>query len=193
MMNIETLKSLGIAPEELGERIVDQAVDRLLNTLGFDPESNEEIQYVSKFQRQIQERLQKAVDEKIAAIAAEHLIPRVGELIEKANMTQTTKFGEPKGAPMTFMEYIAHRAEVYMSENVDHKGESKQETNNEYGWRAEGPRLVVFMKMYIRDTMEKQAKEAVSDVNKVIAQNIQKAAMQAIAAAANSLKVEVKV
>jgi hypothetical protein len=39
--------------------------------------------------------------------------------------------------------------------------------------------------------MEKAAKEAVTDVNKVIAKNIEKAAKDAIASAAGALKVTV--
>jgi hypothetical protein len=131
------------------------------------------------------------VDEKIAALAAVHLIPRVGEMIEKADMRQTNRYGEPKSPPMTFKEYIAHRAEVYMSEDVNYHGKSKAEDGDGYNWRSEGPRLTVLMRGYIRDTLEKHAKEAVTDVNKVIAKNIETAARQAITAAAASLKVAV--
>lgn len=38
-MDIKTLEALGISPEALGERIVDQAVDVLLSTTGFDPDT----------------------------------------------------------------------------------------------------------------------------------------------------------
>jgi hypothetical protein len=96
---------------------------------------------------------------------------------------------------MTFKEYIAHRAETYMTEDVNYHGNSKAdlEAKNEstYDWRSCGPRLTVLMKLYIKDTMEKAAKEAVTDVNKVIAKNIEKAARDAIASAANALKVSV--
>ena len=192
-MDIKTLESLGINPETLGDRIVDQAVSALLSATGFDPDSEQETRYESRFKKAIETRIQKAVDEKIAALAAVHLIPRVAELIEKADMRKTNRYGEPQSPPMTFKEYIAHRAETYMTEEVDHFGNSKAdlEAKNEstYNWRSSGPRLTVLMKLYIKDSMEKSAKAAVSDVNAVIAKNIEKAAKDAIASAASSIKV----
>ena len=194
-MDIKTLESLGINPESLGDRIVDQSVEALLSSTGFDPDSEQETRYESRFKKAIETRIQKAVDEKIAALAAVHLIPRVGELIEKADMRKTNRYGEPQSPPMTFKEYIAHRAETYMTEEVDHFGNSKAdlEAKNEstYNWRSSGPRLTVLMKLYIKDSMEKSAKAAVSDVNAVIAKNIEKAAKDAIASAASAIKVGV--
>ena len=189
-MDIETLKALGLSVEDLGGRIVDQAVDMLLSSTGFNPDTEEETRYESRFKREIESRVQKAVDEKIAALAAVHLIPRVGEMIEKANLLQTNKYGEPKGEPMTFIEYIASRAEVYMSEDVDMHGKSKSESGD-YSWRVSGPRLTVLMRSYIRETLEKHAKDAIKDVNAVVAKNIEKAARDAITNAASAMKVSV--
>lgn len=190
-MDIKTLESLGISPEELGQRVVDQAVETLLSSTGFNPDTEEETRYESRFKREIEARVKDAVDQKIAALASVHLVPRVGEMIEAADMRKTNGYGEPYSPPMTFKEYIAHRAEAYMSENVDINGKSKEESGDSYSWRSCGPRLTVLMRNYIRDTMETAAKAAVTDVNKVIAKNIEKAARDAIAAAAGAIKVNV--
>ena len=189
-MDIETLKSLGIDPETLGERIVEQAVESLLHNRGFDEDGEPAGTYASDFKRRIEAKIQEAVDAKIEALAAEHVVPKVGEMIENANMQQTSTYGEPKGEPMTFLEFIAARAEAYMSEPVNLQCESKRETKA-YEWRAEGPRLTVLMRMYIRETLEKHARAAVTDVNKVIAENIKKSALDAITDAAVKLKVSV--
>ena len=162
-----------------------------MNSTGFDPENDVEVRYASKFQKEISARIQKAVDAKIAALAEVHLVPRVGEMIERANMVKTNQYGEAKSPPMTFKEYIAHRAEEYMAESVDSGGKSKAEANDYHNWRADGPRLTVLMKTYIRETLDNHAKAALSDVNKAIAMNIQKAASEAIAKAAAALKVSV--
>ena len=194
-MDVKTLEALGISPEELGQRIVDQAVEALLNTTGFNPDTEEETRYESRFKREIEARVQKAVDQKIAALAEVHILPRVGEMIEQADMRKTNGYGEPKSPPMTFKEYIAHRAEVYMAEDVDYHGNSKADLEargkSTYDWRSCGPRLTVLMRNYIRDSLEKQAAAAITDVNKVIAKNIENAARNAIAAAAAGLKVSV--
>jgi hypothetical protein len=76
-----------------------------------------------------------------------------------------------------------------MSEPVDWQGKTKQEGG--YDWKSEGPRLTVLMKLHIKDALDKEAKAAVSDVNKVIAKNIERAARDAINSAAASLKVSV--
>lgn len=194
-MDIKTLEALGISKEELAERIIESAVGQLLSSTGFDPETDEEKRYESRFKREVEARVQKAVDAKIAALAEVHVLPRVGEMIEAADMRKTNRYGEPKSPSMTFKEYIAHRADVYMTEDVDYHGNSKAdlEAKNEstYNWRCCGPRLTVLMRNYIRDSLEKQAKAAITDVNKVIAKNIEKAARDAISAAAASLKVSV--
>ena len=189
-MDIKTLEALGISPEDLGNRIVDQCVEALLNSTGFNPDTEEETRYESRFKREIEARIQKAVDEKIATLAAVHLIPKVGEMIEMADMRKTNAYGEAKTPPMTFKEYIAHRSEEYMSEAVNIRGLSKAEDNN-YQWQAAGPRLTILMRIYIRETLEKHAKAAITDVNKVIAKNIETAARDAITAAASALKVAV--
>jgi hypothetical protein len=194
-MDIKTLEALGISTDELGDRIVDQAVETLLSSTGFNPDTEEETRYESRFKREIEARVQKSVDEKIAALAAVHILPRVGEMIEKADMRKTNCYGEPQSQSMTFKEYIAHRAEAYMTEDVDFHGNSKAdlEAKNEstYNWRSCGPRLTVLIRNYIRDTLEKHAQTAISDVNKVIAKNIEKSARDAITAAAAALKVSV--
>lgn len=189
-MDIKTLEALGVSTEDLTDRIVDQAVNALLYSNGFNPETEEEVTYESKFKREIENKIQKTVDAKIAAIAAQHILPRVGELIEAANMVQTNKWGEAKSAPMSFKEYIAHRADAYMCEEVDINGKSKGEGDS-YSWRSCGPRLSVLMRSYIKDSMETAAKSAVNDINKVIAKNIEKAAKDAIAATAANIKVSV--
>ncbi|OZI56766.1 hypothetical protein [Bordetella genomosp. 4] len=188
-MDIKTLEALGVSVEDLADRIVDQAVSVLLSSTGFDPDSEEEFSYESRFKREIEKRVQESVDAKIAALAAEHLVPRVGEMIENADMRQTNRYGEPVTPKMTFKEYIAARAETYMTEDVDHNAKSKAESGDSYNWRASGPRLTVLMRTYIRETLEQHAKAAVTDVNKVIAKNIENAAKDAITAAAQAIKV----
>ena len=190
-MDLNTLTALGINKEDLFERVVEQTVSFLLSTSGFDSESEQEVSYATKFKREIEKRIQKAVDDKIAALAEVHLIPRVGELIESANLQKTNSYGEAKGAPMSFIEYIASRADAYMSENVDINGKSKEEGDS-YNWRSVGPRLTVLMRGYIRETLEAHAKNAISDVNKVLAKGMEKAATDAIHAAAAAVKVSVQ-
>jgi hypothetical protein len=191
-MDIETLKALGMNTEELGDRIVDQAVSALLRSTGFDPENDVEVTYDTQFKKQINERIKAAIDNKISALAEKHVVPMVGDLIEKTNFQSTNGYGEPKGPAVTFREYIVSLAEKYMSDDVDYNGRSKQESKDSYNWSKDGPRLMVLMKMYIRETMEKAAKSAVNDVNKESAKSIANAALDAIQKTVASIKVSVQ-
>lgn len=61
-----------------------------------------------------------------------------------------------------------------------------QQARRLYIWRGSA---IVLMKLYIKDTLEKSAKNAINDVNKVIAKNIELAAKDAIQACAAAIKV----
>jgi len=189
-MDLKSLEALGITAESLAQRIVDQAVESLLSSTGYDEDGERAVTYESRFKREIEKKVTEAADAKISALAAVHLVPRVGEMIEAADMRQTNKYGEPTTPHLTFKEFIAARAESYMTEDVDVNGNTKGEGDS-YNWRSSGPRLTVLMRMYITTTLETHAKAAMTDVNKVIANNIEKAARDAINAAAAALKVQV--
>ena len=189
-MDLKSLEALGITAESLAQRIVDQAVESLLSSTGYDEDGEENGTYATRFKREIEKKVTEAADAKISALAAVHLVPRVGEMIEAADMRQTNKYGEPTTPRLTFKEFIAARAESYMTENVDGNGNAKGEGDS-YNWRSSGPRLTVLMRIYIKTTLEAHAKAALTDVNKVIAKNIEKAARDAINAAAAALKVQV--
>ncbi|SIS99800.1 hypothetical protein [Achromobacter sp. MFA1 R4] len=157
-MDIKTLEALGVTSRiwPIGSWI--RPSTHWLSSTGFNPDTEEETRYASRFKREIEARVQKAVDEKIAALAAVHIVPRVGEMIEQANMRKTNGYGEPKGPSLTFKEYIAHRAEVYMTEEVDYHGNSKADleakSESTYNWRNCGPRLTVLMRNYIADSLK---------------------------------------
>jgi len=185
-MDINTLKALGLSPEELGQRLVSQAVDVLLYTTGFDPQTEEESRYDAKFKREIEARVQQAVDFKIAALAEAHILPKIGEMVERANLRATNQWGEPKGEAMSFIEYLASRADAYMSEQVNDAGQSKAEAKDSY-WRPSGSRVTVLMKLYIQDHLNRAAQAAVKDVNKAVAQGIEAAAVTAIRNAADAI------
>lgn len=192
-MDTKTLKTLGIDLKELEEKIVEQAVQALLNETGFDEDGELTGIYETRFSKAIQAQVMKAVDAKIEQIAAELIVPRVGELIEKCDMTLRNRFGEPKTPePTTFREYIAARAEEYMSEDVNCHGKSKREDDS-YGWKRSGPRVLVLMRNYIQSTLEAHAKNAVSDINAVVAAAMTKASAEAIAKVRDGVKVSIAV
>jgi hypothetical protein len=189
-MDIETLKQLGVNVEDLQEKIIERAVRVILSGIRYDEDEEHEWTIVEGIKKDVEKRVKEAVDAKISKIAEEHVTPKVGEMIDKITLQESNGWGEPKGPALSFREYIVARAEAYMSEGVDSSGKSQKEADR-YSWKQEGPRLLVLMKNYIYDTLNKAASNAVTDVNKVIAKNIANAAQAAIEAAGKDLSVKI--
>lgn len=183
-MNQEMLQTLGITADDLIERIVSRAVDELLNPRAYNDDSISD-----DMARKVLALVQSAVDAKVSEVARDHLIPRIGELIEKATLTETNRFGEPKNEPMSFVEYLANCAERYMTEDVNSEGLNRSE--GDYRWSKVGPRITVLMKLRIKEALEEHTKRALKDVNAELAKAMQKAAADAISSAASAIKVSI--
>ena len=190
-MNIN-LEALGLTTEDIAERVVDAAVEAILyETIAAD-DSGYKTHRISRIMEQVKAQIKAAVDAKISEIAATHVLPKIGEMISGVALQETNRFGESIGKPLTFIEYLAHRAETYMSEPVDKSGRSKAESDQQYDWKPAGPRLTVLMRMELKESLDRAAKSAVTEVNKALAEMLQQSAATAIAAAAKDAAVNIK-
>ncbi|MCP4569575.1 MAG: hypothetical protein GY841_18515 [FCB group bacterium] len=134
-----TLESLGLTQEEITERIIDNMVDRLMKQCSFD-EDGDECHRSSELWKKLQVKIEERIDTAIEEIADKHVIPKVDTFIENLVLQQTNKWGEAKGEPVTFVEYMVERAMSYMTDKVDDCGKSKSESNT-YGWSGTQTRL----------------------------------------------------
>jgi len=189
-VNIDTLELLGISKEILISKVVDNCVEALLYGNDFD-EDGTETRYVSKFKLEIEKKIQKIVDDKITEIANVYIVPKIGEMVESANLQITNGFGEPIGPRKTFIEYIADRASNYMSEKVNCNGISKAESDRPYDWRESGPRITVLMQMYIKEVLEQTARNSMKDVNSIMVKAIRQSAIDAVSAVAKDFKISI--
>ena len=75
------LESLGITKDDLQERIVESAVDRLMNDRTEDEDGRS---YINKstLQRELEKHIVAHVNERIGQLAAEHVLPRVTEIVD---------------------------------------------------------------------------------------------------------------
>jgi hypothetical protein len=89
-MNID-FAALGFTKEDLQNRVVDQICDRLL-TSG-DEEGHSWINE-SKLQKDLDELIRQRIDERVTALANEHVLPNVQAIIENWTLQETSQWGE---------------------------------------------------------------------------------------------------
>ncbi len=110
------LEDLGLTHEELQEKVIEGAVNALLDRTvrTFDPEEGEdEHQVPTLFKRAIEEQIGRRVD----SIGAT-LEPKVNEIIKAMVFQRTTGWGEAQGKPFTFTEYMVDKHLHYEIENA---------------------------------------------------------------------------
>jgi hypothetical protein len=110
-MTALTIEALGLSKDELIERLIDKAAEDLLSDRTYDedgePYGRRHSQFRAALDKRIAERIDKAIDE----IAAKNVLPNVAAYVEGLCLQATNEWGEKKGAPVTFIEYLVKRAE----------------------------------------------------------------------------------
>lgn len=191
-MNAITIESLGLSKESISDRIVDQAVERLLFNLDDTDEYGNVTGQKSKFQDQMNERIRSRIDAAVDAIAAKHVLPNVEIYLETLCLQETNTWGEKRGAKLTFVEYLVGRAERYLTEEVDHEGKGKGE--NTWGnWNKKSTRVAYLVHKHLQYNIETAMKQAIADANTNIVGGIEQAVKIKLAEVAASLKVSVAV
>lgn len=176
-MNEITLESLGLTRDD----ICDRVVDRLCGELG----SYED------FEGQVQGKVREAVDAAVSKMADEHILPNVHQYLENLCLQETNRWGEAKGKPVTFIEYLVQRAEAWMTEKVDYQGKAKTERDS-YSWRENGTRVEFMIHEHLQYSISTAMKQALADANKTIVGGLQEAVKVKLNEIARKLKVEVK-
>lgn len=188
-MSTITLESLGFTKEDLQERVIEHISAQLLAGKTYDEDGNEEYAD-SQFKRKLEERLKKHLDDRVNAIAEEHLLPRVTTLMETLVLQTTNKWGEKKGEPVTFIEYLVQRAEEYIKEDVNHAGKSRSEDS--YSWSKSTTRIAYMIHQHLQYNIETAMKKALQEANSAIAGGIEKAVKIKLEEIAAGMKVAVQ-
>jgi hypothetical protein len=179
------LNDLGMTKEELQEKVIDRICAQVLESTSFD-DDGEERSRPSSFHGKLIALVKKTVDEKIDQIAQASVLPNVAAFIDKLTLQETTKWGEKRGEPVTFVEYLVSRAEAYMTEEVDYHGKTRAEDS--YNWRKHTTRLSHLIHEHLQFNINKAMTEACGTANK----SIRSALEGAVKMALDTIKVSVE-
>lgn len=185
------LAALGFTQEELQTRVIDQIVERVLTGVYFDEEGDEVLRS-SRFATELNKKIQDRIDTTITAIAEKHVLPNVSNYIENIVLQRTTSWGEKEGKPYSFVEYLIHRAEVYMSQDVDRNGRSAEECRQRSdSFYKSGTRVSAMVDQHLYLSIETAMKQALANANSQIAGGITSAVKSSLEEITSKLKVAV--
>lgn len=184
-----TLESLGLTKKAVEEKAIEVAVEKLLYGKTYDDCGNED-DVDTKLHDKLKVLIKERIDETINVFAEKHVLPKVSEYIENIVLQTTNKWGEKKGEPLSFIEYLIERAEEYMKEQVDNQGKSKSESGG-YSWSGKETRITHLIHQHLKYNIEKAAKESLKSANDVISEGICKTVEIKLKEVVDSLKVNV--
>lgn len=185
------LKSLGFTQEDLQERVIDRICENLLSSTEYSPDDGREYPVESRFKTAIDKRVKEQIDATINALAQKHVLPNVSQYIEELTIQQTNQWGEKKGSPVTFIEYLISRAQDYMREEVNSAGKSKAECDS-YGWTGtKQTRITHLIHGHLHYSIETAMKDALKVATGEIARGIHETARLKLNEIAAGMKVAV--
>lgn len=189
-MSIE-LKDLGISNEDLTNRVVEQIAEKMLFGLTDTDEDGNVLETSTRFQDQMKTRVAEKIDQSIEEIAGRNVIPEMSNIIENYCLQETNNWGEKRGEPVSFTEYLIARAEAYLSEMVDHTGKPKG--RDSYSWQPKTTRVVFLIEKHLHYSISQAMEGALRQANSTIAGGIEAAVKKSVRDIQDKLKVTVKV
>lgn len=174
------LAELGFTQEQLQNRVIESIVDRLTISDGGDD---------SELFRRLQNVIEKKINDAVEAVADKHVLPNVTQYLETLCLQETNRYGEKKGEPKTFIEYLVARAEFYMTEKVNFQGKAKAEDS--YQWKESQTRIAYLIHEHLQYAISTAMKDALKNANDSIIGGIHKAVKIKLEEVAKEFKVEV--
>jgi hypothetical protein len=189
-MNI-TLDSLGISKEAIEQKLIEHLAQELLTEIEYDYDDDSEYRARSQLAKKLDALVKQHIDATINALAKKHILPNVAGYIENMTLQTTNQWGEKKGSPVTFIEYLTQRAEDYMQEKVSFDGKSKAESSG-YSWNGTQTRITHLVHQHLHYSIETAMKQALQIATSGIATGLQETVKTKLAEVSQKLKVEVK-
>lgn len=159
-----SLKDLGLSEAQLKSAVIERMVDRI-----FD---NEDI-CEGNFKADVNIRVKEKLDEAINNIALQNVMPNFDRLIGEFQIQETNQFGDKKGEPITFTEYLTARAIDYMKEPVNYQGKTQKEDS--YSWRKHSERMAWMVNKHVDLHIKRALEEAFKHADGILKDGLSKA------------------
>lgn len=185
-----TLESLGLDQDKLAEKLVDRLAQNMLTSIGYDEDGGDWFG-TSPFARKLNDMVKARLDQVVNDLADKHVLPRVNEMVEGLVLQQTNQWGEKVGTPVTFIEYLTQRAEVYMQEPVNYEGKTQKESGS-YGWSKAQTRITHLVEKHLHYSIDSAMKDALKIANSAIATGIEQTVKTKLSEITQGLSVAVK-
>lgn len=170
----KTLELLGLTKAQLQEQVIGRMVEQLCDHL--EPDID------------IGDAVRKAINEKVAAVAEEHVVPNVGKLIDAVTLQKTNEWGEKeKCGTKTFVEYLTARAEKYLQQPVDRSGDASR---SGYG-NKDHTRIVYLVNKQLSSTIQEAVKGTLKGINQAFVDGVTETIKLQLTEAANNLEMQV--
>jgi hypothetical protein len=192
-----TCEQIGMDQAELQERVVQGLVEKILGENRHN-DTDEDGEYYPRGEvmKEVNALVEAAIKTSVEKIGEEHVYPMADRLITEHIFQKTTTWGEKKGEPLTFVEYLVKRAEEYLVEDVNEKGTSYRETqghmHSQRDWKSAGPRLVMLVDQTLTKKMRESMNAAAEKINVTLAECLAETAKKELQRIARMLKVEVR-
>jgi hypothetical protein len=201
-IDMDTLAALGISKDDVVEKIVDRAAHLALYGYSQDEGGEDEPGEARKLRRlvsrqSLDEKLRKhitqQVDEHVTKLANEHVLPRVVEMIETLTLQRTNEWGEKRGTPVTFVEYLVQRADSYMREEVNYEGKAKIENGQHtYNWSKSSTRVAHMIDKHLHYSIERAMAEALKKFSGTMKDGLEGALKAALETVVQNAKVVIE-
>lgn len=175
-MTKQELADLGLTPDD----VLNKLVDRL-----FDHYSETEDGYKCDFENRMERDIKERIDERIKTAFETHVLPLVTEKVDTICLTETNRWGEKVGKPITFIEYLVSRVDFYIREEVNHAGKTKAQES--YSWSKSGTRISYMIHEHLQYNISRAVETALGNVNS----SVRKGLEEAVKIALDKIKVTV--
>lgn len=182
------LEELGITKNELVERVIERCCDRILleHRVNSDGDNWD---YDSPIAVSLKKIFQAHVDAALAEVVDKYILPKAAQYIENVTLQMTNKWGEKRGEPLTFLEYLTQRAEAYLTEEVDYNGKTRGQDS--CGWKADQTRIAFMVGKHLQYAIQTMMESAMKSANSAIVGGIEGAVKIKLAEVAEKLQVKV--
>jgi len=189
------LEQLGMTQEELRERLMSSLVERMLTETVFSmDEDGDEVQFERKrkFVDEIEKRVLKASNEKIDELFNKHILPQVSLMIDNIVIQNTNSYGEKKGEPITFLEYLVKRANEYITETVNYDGKTKAQVGSYNSFSGKQTRIAYMIDQHLQYSIGEAMKRAINTANEQFADGLAEACKIQLRQLINKLNVKIE-